>query len=84
MMTESDKLEFKDTGELVKQAAREEDYFKAMDVALNALKIAISNENKELKDAYLGLVNAVYILLDEHYGSNERRKASRDKLGIKD
>jgi hypothetical protein len=75
MTTEESKNKFKETGAIVQEAVRADDLFKAMEVAMSALKEAVEERNEWLKDSYLGLVRAVHLLLEDEYASKERRKA---------
>ncbi|MEZ5541072.1 MAG: hypothetical protein R3F42_03415 [Pseudomonadota bacterium] len=74
MSTEESKDRFKKTGERVQESVRADDLFKAMEVAMSALKEAVEERNEWLKDSYLGLVRAVHVLLENEYASKERRK----------
>ncbi len=75
MSHEKDMAQYRKTADRVKRAVHENNLFDAMEVAMNALREAVSADNKRLKDEYLSLVWSVYIMLEDQYASAARRKA---------
>ena len=75
MSIEENKRQFSDTGSKVKKAVQSNDLFKAMDLAMTALKGAVDDNNEQLKDSYLSLVRAVHVFLENQDGSIGKRKA---------
>lgn len=78
-MDENSKKQFLECANNYKKAISSNDYEAAFSIVYKGLKSAENENNTELAASLVSLIRAIYVLLDEKYGSNSGDNKGNDE-----